>query len=179
MSQEQQVVPQLLSSDADDTTHNPSLQESDAEKAQPSPIAGHEAPDGGAAAWLVVLGAWCASFCSFGWLSSVGVFQEYYQNVLLKDYSPSTISWIPSLQIFFLMASGPIVGMIYDRHGPRWVLIFGSSLHVLGVMMTSLSTQYYQVLLAQGVCSGIGSAAIFQPCRSSFQRPCPNFIYQY
>jgi hypothetical protein len=37
--------------------------------------------------------------------AGVGVFQEYYQNVLLKDYSPSTISWIPSLQIFFLMAS--------------------------------------------------------------------------
>lgn len=29
-----------------------------------------EAPDGGAAAWLVVLGAWCTSFCSFGWINS-------------------------------------------------------------------------------------------------------------
>jgi hypothetical protein len=27
---------------------------------------GREAPDGGTAAWLVVLGAWCTSFCSFG-----------------------------------------------------------------------------------------------------------------
>lgn len=27
-------------------------------------------PDGGLAAWLVVLGAWCTSFCSFGWLNS-------------------------------------------------------------------------------------------------------------
>jgi hypothetical protein len=37
--------------------------------------------------------------------AGIGVFQEYYQNVLLKEYSPSTIAWIPSLQIFFLMAS--------------------------------------------------------------------------
>lgn len=29
-----------------------------------------DAPDGGTAAWLVVLGAWCVSFCSFGWLNS-------------------------------------------------------------------------------------------------------------
>lgn len=35
------------------------------------PVApGSEGPDGGAAAWLVVLGAWCISFCSFGWINS-------------------------------------------------------------------------------------------------------------
>lgn len=28
------------------------------------------APDGGAKAWLVVLGAWCALFCTFGWINS-------------------------------------------------------------------------------------------------------------
>lgn len=27
-------------------------------------------PDGGTAAWLVVLGAWCVSFCSYGWINS-------------------------------------------------------------------------------------------------------------
>jgi hypothetical protein len=27
-------------------------------------------PDGGAAAWLVVLGAWCCSFSSPGWINS-------------------------------------------------------------------------------------------------------------
>jgi hypothetical protein len=30
-------------------------------------------------------------------------------------------------------------------------------------MMASISTEYYQFLLAQGVCSAIGVAAIFQP----------------
>jgi hypothetical protein len=28
-------------------------------------------PDGGLTAWLVVLGAWCTSFCSFGWINSM------------------------------------------------------------------------------------------------------------
>ncbi len=31
---------------------------------------GSDAPDGGLDAWLVVLGAWCTSFCSFGWINS-------------------------------------------------------------------------------------------------------------
>jgi hypothetical protein len=30
-----------------------------------------DAPDGGMIAWLVVLGAWCTSFCSFGWINSM------------------------------------------------------------------------------------------------------------
>ncbi|RKK21356.1 hypothetical protein BFJ66_g17030 [Fusarium oxysporum f. sp. cepae] len=120
-------------------------------------------PPNGGVAWLVVLGAWCASFCSFGWINSVGEFQEYYQNELLPNYSPSTISWIPSLQIFFMMAMGPIVGKLYDSYGPRYLVFGGSLLHVFGLMMTSLATKYYQILLSQGVCSAIGVAAIFQP----------------
>jgi hypothetical protein len=67
---------------------------------QPDP---HTPPDGGLVAWLVILGCWCASFCSFGWLNSVGVFQEYYQNDLLREYSTSTVSWIPSLEVFFML----------------------------------------------------------------------------
>ncbi|WDK22564.1 major facilitator superfamily transporter [Colletotrichum graminicola] len=130
---------------------------------QPPPP-GSDAPDGGLVAWLVVLGAWATSFCSFGWVNSVGAFQEYYQNDLLPNYSPSTISWIPSLQIFFMMGlQGPLVGHIYDHYGPRWLLFGGTILHVFGLMMTSLATKYWQILLAQGICSAIGVAAILSP----------------
>jgi hypothetical protein len=80
---------------------------------------GISAPDGGLNAWSAILGLWCTCFCSFGWLSSayahsssygafltwlgVGVFQEYYENSLLRGHSASTISWIPSLQFFLMM----------------------------------------------------------------------------
>ena len=30
----------------------------------------NDIPDGGTAAWLVILGAWCASFCAYGWINS-------------------------------------------------------------------------------------------------------------
>lgn len=38
-----------------------------------APPAGYksDAPNGGTTAWLVVLGAWCTSFCSFGWINSM------------------------------------------------------------------------------------------------------------
>ena len=40
----------------------------------------------------------------------------------------------------------------------------GAFLHVFGLMMASISKEYYQVLLSQGVCSSMGVCAIFQPC---------------
>ncbi|KAH8687045.1 major facilitator superfamily domain-containing protein [Ilyonectria robusta] len=126
-----------------------------------------EIPDGGATAWLVVFGTWCTSFCSFGWINSVGVFQDYYEHNILKDYSSSTIAWIPSLQIFFIMAMGPVVGRLYDLYGPRRLILGGTLLHVFGLMMASLSTKYYQILLSQGICSAIGASAIFQPALST------------
>ncbi|KJR84280.1 monocarboxylate transporter [Sporothrix schenckii 1099-18] len=130
----------------------------------PSPFG--DAPDGGLKAWLVVLGAWATSFCSFGWINSIGVFQDYYENGPLSNYSSSTISWIPSLQLFFIMALGPVIGRLFDAYGPRYLILGGTLLHVFGLMMASLSSQYYQFMLSQGVCSAIGAAAIFQPALS-------------
>ncbi|EEU35614.1 uncharacterized protein NECHADRAFT_86810 [Fusarium vanettenii 77-13-4] len=117
-------------------------------------------PDGGAAAWLVVLGAWCCSFSSPGWINSVGSFQQYYEVGPLKNYSSSTIAWIPSLQIFFLFALGPIVGILFDKHGPRPLIVGGTLLHVFGLMMASLAKTYYQFILSQGVCSAIALACM-------------------
>jgi hypothetical protein len=141
-------------------------QEVDIEQTAPPNTLGSEAPDGGLAAWLVILGVWCCSFCTYGWMNSIGIFQEYYQDHLLHGYSASTISWIPSLEVFLMTALGPFVGLIYDRHGPRLLIFVGSLLHVFGLMMASLGTKYYQLLLAQGVCSALGVSMIFQPCRS-------------
>ena len=46
------------------------LHDNNAEEATQPKHPGNDAPDGGTLAWLVVLGAWCASFCTFGWLNS-------------------------------------------------------------------------------------------------------------
>lgn len=58
---------------------------------------------------------------------------------------------------------GPFVGALYDRYGPRWLILGGSLMHVFGIMMASLGKEYYQILLAQGLCSALGVSAVFQP----------------
>jgi len=83
--------------------------------------------------------------------------------VPLRQYSPSTVAWIPSVETFFMLAMGPLAGYVFDNYGPRQLLIVGSFLHVFGLMMASLSTKYYQFFLSQGVCSAIGACFLFNP----------------
>ncbi|KAI1742637.1 major facilitator superfamily domain-containing protein [Xylaria scruposa] len=118
-------------------------------------------PDGGLSAWLVVLGAWACFFSSFGFVGSTGVFQDYYEANFLHSYTPSNISWILSIQAFFISALAPFAGIFFDRHGPRLLVGFGSALIVLGLFTLSVSTQYYQIFLSQSVSCGIGMGMIF------------------
>ena len=57
----------------------------------------------------------------------------------------------------------PLSGRLFDLYGPRLPIAIGTFLHVFGLMMTSLSTKYYQFVLSQSVCSGIGASLIFTP----------------
>ena len=66
-----------------------------------------------------------------------------------------------------MFAGGPIIGKLYDNYGPRWLLISGTFMHIFGVMMTSLASEYYQFILAQGICSPIGTSLIFYPAMST------------
>lgn len=62
-----------------------------------------------------------------------------------------------------MFLGGPFVGKFFDNFGPRYLLLAGTFLHVLGLMMASLSTEYYQFFLSQGVCSPIGASMLFFP----------------
>ncbi|KAE8341045.1 hypothetical protein BDV24DRAFT_57458 [Aspergillus arachidicola] len=122
--------------------------------------------DHGFRAWTVVAGAWCCLFCGFGWVNAIGIFQDYYQAHQLRTYSASSISWILSLEPFILFAAGLVIGRVFDNYGPKWLLLIGTFLHVFGLMMTSISKEYYQFILAQGICSPLGASFVFYPALS-------------
>ncbi|KAL9470822.1 hypothetical protein ACSS6W_008763 [Trichoderma asperelloides] len=108
-------------------------------------------PNGGLTAWIQVLGAHFLLFNSWGLVNSIGVFQTYYQDDLLKSSNASDISWIGTVQAFLLVALSVIVGPIFDRGYSRTLIIVGTFFTVFGTMMQSLGTTYYQIFLAQGL----------------------------
>ncbi|KAJ5168598.1 uncharacterized protein N7482_004192 [Penicillium canariense] len=119
--------------------------------------------DGGTLAWMNVLAGFCVFVNSWGVLTTFGAFQEYYQTELLPDQSPSAISWVGSIQAALIPMVGLVSGPLVDSGYLRPLMISGSFLTVFGLMMTSLATAYYQVLLAQGFCVGMGGGISYIP----------------
>ena len=118
-------------------------------------------PDGGLLAWSQVLAGHLVAFNSWGYVNSFGIFQAYYTTSLSQ--SPSTISWVGGIQIFLMMIIGTFSGRALDAGYYHYVAVPGLVLQVVGVFVTSLATRYWQLLIAQGICQGIGSGLAFTP----------------
>lgn len=136
--------------------------------------------DSGMTAWLQVVGSWILFMNTWyvsgtlfignqadtiltrtrGLTNSYGVFQTYYIDTLLPSYSPSAIAWIGSIQLFLTMIVGIFAGWLLDAGHLRIILLSGTFLEVFGLMMTSLSTKYWHVLLSQAICTGLGSGLL-------------------
>lgn len=120
-------------------------------------------PDGGLQAWLQVLGSTAILVNTWGLINSFGVFQAFYEVDILRDRAPSDISWIGSLQASLLFFTGVVSGGLYDAGYFRALIMVGLFMIVFGMFMTSLCYAYWQFLLAQGVCVGVGMGLIFLP----------------
>lgn len=132
--------------------------------AQPRPPAMSPPPNGGRTAWIQVLCGFCLFFNTFGILTSFGVFQTYYESPVSPfRRATSDISWIGSLQVFLLQFSGIVVGPIFDKGYIRLLLGVGAFAIVFGHMMLSIASTYWQILLSQGFCVGLGMGCLFVP----------------
>jgi MFS family permease len=118
-------------------------------------------PDGGLLAWTQALMAHLVMLNVWGTINSFGIFQTFYRSYLTK--SPSDISWIGSMQVFFLFVVGVFAGRLTDAGYFRSVFALGSTLVVFGTLMASCSTTYWQLFLSQGLCVGLGMGGLFTP----------------
>lgn len=98
-----------------------------------------------------------------GIVNTFGVYQSFYETGFLSDKSSSTISWIGTIQAFLLVLVGAVTGPLFDMGYLQTLLWVGSTLIVFGLMMLSLSTEYYQIFLTQGVIVGIGCGMSYAP----------------
>ena len=120
-----------------------------------------EPPDGGWIAWSQVLMGHLANIMVWGYANAFGVFQLYYKQT--TDWPAAQISWIGSIQLFLMFIMGTVSGRLADAGLARHCIFGGSVLCVFGVFMTSVSTQYWQLILTQGVCTGIGGGLMAMP----------------
>lgn len=119
-------------------------------------------PDGGLKAWMTVLGGWLAFIATIGFLTGASVFQSYYTETL-PDVTASDVAWIGSVQIWGCFFFGVLAGELSDKYGPKLPIGIGGVVTVFGVMMSSISKKYYQILLSQGFCLSLGLGLSFTP----------------
>ena len=68
--------------------------------------------------------------------------------------------------MFLLFFGGVVSGRATDAGYFRHCFCFGVAMQVFGVLMASLAKEYYQILLSQGICVGLGSGFVFTPALS-------------
>nr|POE65296.1 aspyridones efflux protein apdf [Quercus suber] len=114
-------------------------------------------------AWRRVAGAWLLFIVAWGPALAYGSFQTYYKSNPLSSYSDSTIAWIGSLGTLLLVCAGALAGPLFDRGYLKHILVLGCLVLVFSLEMLSLCTEYYQLVLAQGVGYGLGSGLVYVP----------------
>src|SRR5687768_2785512 len=104
----------------------------------------HAYPERGLRAYSVILGAWFALFPASGLLNSMGIFQAYFSQNQLENYSESQIGWIFSIFAFLFFFGGFQVGPTFDRYGLAVLLPTGCAGLVASLVATSFCKTYYQ-----------------------------------
>ncbi|KAM5349524.1 hypothetical protein ACJ41O_006029 [Fusarium nematophilum] len=115
--------------------------------------------------WSQVLVGFLVNFMTWGNPNAYGVYQLHYANT--TDWSSSQISWIGSTQLFLTFVTGCVSGRLADAGYSRQCILAGSTLNVLGLMITSIAKEYWQVILTQGICVGLGGGMMFMPAAAA------------
>ncbi|OQO06447.1 hypothetical protein B0A48_08230 [Cryoendolithus antarcticus] len=119
-------------------------------------------PDGGLKAWTQVGCAWLVLFTTWGYVNSFGSFQTYY-STLLPNETASTISWIGSVQVWLTFFVGAFSGRLLDAGLFLPTFMVGMAMQLAGIFGMSWCTEYWQLMLTQGILTGIGGGIFFCP----------------
>lgn len=125
--------------------------------------------DTGKAAWLVLAGCTLIQAPVWGYTQAFGVFQEYYsrhpetlngdgdnaQNVAVIGTTISGILYLSSPFTFAIMARWPRLR--------RWFGPIGLAMAFIGFLLSSFATRIWQLLVTQGIISGVGCGLLFTP----------------
>ncbi|CCT70361.1 related to monocarboxylate transporter 2 [Fusarium fujikuroi] len=120
-------------------------------------------PEGGLQAWSVVAGSWFSLFASLGLMNTLGTFQAYVLDNQLTEYSEGTVGWIFSIYTFLAFFCGVYIGPVFDKYGPRWLVIAGAVFTVGGMIFMSFATELWHFVVAFGLLCGFGSSLLFTP----------------
>ncbi|KAI9002039.1 major facilitator superfamily domain-containing protein [Hyaloraphidium curvatum] len=133
------------------------------EEEQPKPGQGlKDFPDGGYGI-VIVIANFLALFMSCGLQYAAGVYirSYFYTQYFGPQTSYFVISFVGSLNAVAFPAFAPFTGSLCSYLGPRIVVITGGVIQGISLILASLATQPWQMLLSQGLMFGIGEVLVY------------------
>ncbi len=112
-------------------------------------------------AWVVLAATTFVLLTSGGVRAAIGVFVKPLEAEF--GWTRTALSFAVAVSIALYGLTGPIVGRLADRWGPRWVLATGVALVGVGTMAGAAVTQFWQFFVAVGLIAAIGSSAAAAP----------------
>ena len=113
--------------------------------------------------YVLVVGSFALIMSTWGMVNSVGVFQTYWADNQLSQYSTSTIGWINSTFIAINLALAFHIGPVFDRFGPAWLIGTGSVAYGVVFFVLGSCTEFWHFLLVFGFLGGTSSAMLSTP----------------
>lgn len=109
--------------------------------------------------WVIVAACLLASMVVFGTSYAFGVFFE----ALLTEFdqSQAVVSAVFGIQTALLYCGAVVAGRFVDRVGRRTITAIGSVLLAAGLLWTALARSFVEVVLAFGVLTASGMAALY------------------
>lgn len=119
-------------------------------------------PDGGSKAWLSAVAASIFCFTSWGSVGSFSIFLNYYiTNDLIPGVSKVEYALIGGVTAFFLLFWSWLVSALTAVLPFKVIMLIGIVLQLVGMLLASWSTKYWEFILTEGVMAGLGSGFIF------------------
>src|SRR5262245_63487001 len=112
-------------------------------------------------AWIVLAATSVTLLTSGGVRAAIGVFVKPLEAEF--GWSRTLLSFAVACSIALYGLTGPLVGRLADRWGPRWVLTAGVVLVGIGTMAGAAVTQFWQFFVAVGLIAAIGASATAAP----------------
>src|SRR5262245_61126931 len=112
-------------------------------------------------AWIVLAATTFVLLTAGGVRAAIGVFIKPLEAEF--GWSRTALSFAVAVSIALYGVTGPVVGRLADRWGPRWVLVVGVALVGVGTALGAVVTQFWHFFLTVGVIAAIGSSAAAAP----------------
>jgi len=120
-------------------------------------------PDGGYG-WVCIGACFVINGFTWGICASFGAYLNYYLvNDIFEGTSDMDYAFVGGSNFGAALITGPAVNALLRKFGTRPVMFSGCFFWALGLIAASWARTFWQLVLSQGICVGIGLGMIWQP----------------